>query len=154
MKWSRDSFQGTFWEKHKFEITQIDESLRYGILEQVSKIFAHPAMVSEDGNFEINSIPKDWGGPCNVKIMHKGIGPEKLAICKLAILKHYLQSHQYEKIVFFGDGSNDLCLSLYLSSDDIVFPREGYKLASLLDQHCVQANIIAWKDGFDILKHI
>ena len=105
-------------------------------------------------NFEINSIPKEWGGPCNVKIMHKGIGSEKLAICKMAILKHYLQLHQFEKIVFFGDGSNDLCLSLYLSSNDIIFPREGYKLASLLDQHCVQANVITWKDGFDIVKHI
>ena len=54
------------------------------------------------------------------------------------LLKHYLQSHKYEKIVFVGDGSNDLCLSLYLSSHDVVFPREGYKLVSLLDQNCVQ----------------
>ena len=127
---------------------------RYGIFEQVNKIFAQPAMVTEDGKFKISSIPKEWGGPCNVKIMHSAIGPEKLAICKLDILKHYLQSHQYEKIVFVGDGSNDLCLSLYLSSDDVIFPREGYKLASLLDQHCVQAKVIAWKDGFDIIKYI
>ena len=127
---------------------------RYGIFEQVSKIFAHPAMVTEDGKFKTSSIPKEWGGPCNVKIMHSGIGPEKLAICKMAILKHYLQSHQYEKILFVGDGSNDLCVSLFLGSDDVIFPREGYKLASLLDQHCVQAKVIAWKDGFDIIKHI
>ena len=26
--------------------------------------------------------------------------------------------------------------------------------SALLDQHCVQAKVIAWKDGFDIIKHI
>ena len=117
------------------------------MLKYVTDIFAQPAIVTDDGKFNVCSIPKKCGGPC------KAITTGR-QICKVAVLKHYLQSHQYEKIVFFGDGSNDLCLSLYLSSDDIVFPREGYKLASLLDQHCVQANVIPWKNGFDIIKHI
>ena len=120
---------------------------RYGMLKYVTKIFAQPGVVTDDGKFKVSSIPKEWGGPCKASTAGS-------QICKMTLLKNYLQSNQYEKILFVGDGSNDLCLSLYLSSDDVVFPREGYKLLSLLDQHCVQAKVIAWKDGFDIIKHI
>ena len=120
---------------------------RYGILKYVTKIFAQPAIITDDGKFNVCSIPKKWGGPC------KAITAGR-QICKVAVLKHYLQSHQYEKIVFAGDGSNDICLSLFLGSEDVIFPRVGYKLVELLEQHCVQAKVIAWKDGFDIMKHI
>ena len=120
---------------------------RYGILKYVTHIFAQPAIVTDDGKFKVSSIPKEWGGPCKASTAGS-------QICKMDLLKHYLQSHQYKKIMFVGDGSNDLCLSLYLSSHDVVFPRDGYKLVALLDQNCVQAKVIAWKDGFDIIKNI
>ena len=116
-------------------------------MKYVTHIFAQPAIVTDDGKFKVSSIPKEWGGPCKASTAGS-------QICKMDLLKHYLQSRKYEKIVFVGDGSNDLCLSLYLSSHDVVFPREGYKLVSLLDQNCVQAKVIAWKDGFDIIKNI
>ena len=117
------------------------------MLKYVTDIFAQQAIVTDDGKFNVCSIPKKWGGPC--KAITAGC-----QICKVAVLKHYLQSHQYEKIVFAGDGSNDICLSLFLGSEDVIFPRVGYKLVELLEQHCVQAKVIAWKDGFDITKHI
>ena len=120
---------------------------RYGILKYVTQIFAQPAIVTDDGKFKVSSIPKEWGGPCKASTAGS-------QICKMAILKHYLQLHQYEKIVFVGDGSNDICLSLFLGSEDVIFPRVGYKLVELLEQNCVQAKVIAWQDGFDIIKHI
>ena len=35
----------------------------------------------------------------------------------------------YDRIVYIGDGSNDVCPSLSLSSNDVVVARKGFPLA-------------------------
>ena len=54
------------------------------------------------------------------------------------------------------DVFNDLCVSLSLGSNDLIFAREGYKLDSLLKQYSstAQAKIISWKNGLDILLQV
>ena len=118
---------------------------KYGILDLIKDIFAIPTLITDDGKFKANTLPEEWGGPCKS-------GGGKL--CKLSTLKFYLKSHKYEKIIYVGDGSNDLCPTLILGANDLVFPRQGYSLETKLKQNCVQAKILPWKTGLDIMKHI
>ena len=54
-------------------------------------------------------------------------------LCKGRALSEYRRQHQcYERVVYVGDGRNDLCPCLQLSEEDVVICREGYPLARLL----------------------
>ena len=131
---------------------------KHNILKYVTKIFSEPSTITEDGKFEIGSIPKDWGGSCICEV-NKTAGPQQL-ICKKLVLQYHIKSidstTKYEKVIYIGDDFNDLCVSLSLGSNDLIFAREGYKLDSLLKQYSstAQAKIISWKNGLDILLHI
>ena len=94
------------------------------------------------GKLLISPIPENWGGPCKTS---------GRSICKVSVLKYFMEEHSYEKLVYVGDGSNDLCAALTLGANDIVCPREGFALEKLLKQNCVQAQILPWKDGIDLL---
>jgi pyridoxal phosphate phosphatase PHOSPHO2 len=66
---------------------------------------------------------------------------------------------EYERIIYFGDGGNDLCLSQRLTENDFVFPRKNYKLYKLLfnenKKNEIKAKIFPWENGkeiIDILK--
>ena len=58
------------------------------------------------------------------------------------------------RLIYVGDGPNDVCPALILNANDLVCPRQGLKMESLLQQYCIQAQIVSWKDGTDILKYI
>ena len=127
---------------------------KHNILKYVSKIFSEPSKITEDGKFEIGSIPKEWGGSCICEV-NKTAGPQQL-ICKKLVLQYHIKSNdtKYEKVIFIGDDFNDLCASLSLGANDLICAREGYKLDSLLKQHSARAKIISWKNGLDILSHV
>ena len=62
---------------------------------------------------------------------------------------------EYNKILYVGDGGNDLCLSKKLSEKDYVFPRKNYKLYKLLfnenKKDEIKANIYPWQNGQEII---
>lgn len=56
-------------------------------------------------------------------------------LCKGKALKEYLSEHcGYKRIVYVGDGRNDLCPCLKLTSEDVVICREGYGLQTELQK--------------------
>lgn len=77
-------------------------------------------------------------------------------ICKGNIMKEHILSKnkKYNKILYFGDGNNDLCPILKLTQNDFAFPRLGYVLDNLLKSHTTQANVIPWCTGFDIYEYL
>ena len=121
--------------------------VKHDLLDLIKEVFAIPTTVSDDGKITVNSIPKEWGGPCR--------SPGAGIICKASIIKYYMAKNQhYEKLIYVGDGSNDICPPPILGVNDIVFPRQDYKMESLIKNQCISAKIIPWKDGFDIMKYI
>lgn len=54
------------------------------------------------------------------------------ALCKGLYVRALLQYHP--RIVFCGDGANDLCAVLCLREGDIALVREGYKCSQLLKE--------------------
>lgn len=81
-------------------------------------------------------------------------------MCKRAILQQHQQQTQqhYDRIVYVGDGSNDLCPAQALRPSDIVFIRQGYALDNLMQDAAVAATVTAevvrWQTGHDILQRL
>lgn len=78
-------------------------------------------------------------------------------MCKNAIVKEHITlktNKTYDKILYFGDGRNDLCPVLNLTLNDIAFPRWGYTLENLLKVHETQAKVVPWCKGGDVCKHL
>lgn len=80
----------------------------------------------------------------------------EINMCKGTIIKnHVLKSNKkYNKILYFGDGKNDLCPVLNLTQSDIVFPRSGYILEKLLMSHTIQAEVVPWCTGDVIYEYL
>ena len=85
-------------------------------------------------------------------------------LCKSLIFEDYLKEikrENYDKLLFIGDGGNDLCLSKKLSEKDYVFPRKHFRLYELLfnenKMNEIKAKICPWENGmeiYDILKNL
>ena len=121
---------------------------KFGLLDIVQDIFAQPWTITDNGRILYTPIPTEWGGPCKITGQN---------ICKASILKYFVREHgPYENLIYFGDGLNDLCPSLSLKEFDSVCPKKGSNLELLLKEKIqnVQAQIIPWNDGTDLLKYI
>ena len=114
----------------------------YNLLEFITDIFSKPSTITECGKILISPLPKEWGEFC--KITNR-------KFCKAAVLQYFLKDRNYDKILYIGDGENDLCPALNLSAKDLVCPRKGYKLDTKIKEFCIQAQIVPWSTGQDIL---
>ena len=65
------------------------------------------------------------------------------------ILKYHLNqiNRQYEQIVHFGDGKNYFYVARSFGTKDIVFPRKGSRLVSILEKEPISAQVIPWTNG-------
>ena len=118
---------------------------KHGLLEYVQDVIGKPTEITDDGKMTVHPCPQDWGGPCRIT---------GRAICKVSVLRHFAQRQNYEKIIYIGDGKNDLCPALNLGKNDVVCPRKGYALISLLEKYCIQAQIVPWDNGIDLLQSL
>lgn len=130
-----------WWLKHK------------GLSHTVKKIFSNPATIEE----EMLKI-KMYHLQDYCKLSSKNL-------CKGQILDDYiskrsLEGINFERIIYVGDGRNDLCPILRLSEKDLAFPRIGYTLVNILKKSAddesqqVKAEIIPWETGNDILDNL
>lgn len=56
-------------------------------------------------------------------------------MCKGKALKNYvIQNGPFTKIYYSGDGSNDACPAQYLSENDVLFVRQGFSLAKIIEK--------------------
>ena len=133
---------------------------KHNLLTFVKKIYGRPARVNDNGKIILGDIPKEWAGPC--KSCEEGHGEKRdyKVYCKTSILKEYIDNattNKYENFIYFGDGHNDLCPALSFGANDIVCPRKGFKLESMINEaeysKNIQAKIIPWNSGFDILNN-
>ena len=118
---------------------------KYNLSHYIKELFAQPTSIAENGQMTVHPIPKAWGGPCK-----SGGG----IICKVSVMNYYLKDKKYNRIMYVGDGPNDVCPAPILRSNDLVCPRIEYKMESMLKEYCVQAEIVPWNNGLDILHHI
>ena len=88
-----------------------------GLGEVFSDVISNPTFFNNQGLFKIDYHHRNHGCPrCPANL------------CKSRALAPYKVG--YDKIVYVGDGDNDICPSLSLSSNDIVIARKGLNLAN------------------------
>ena len=56
------------------------------------------------------------------------------------------------RVVYVGDGANDLCPALCLGAEDVVLARAGYPLAGLLKERKIAAAVREWSDHDELAK--
>ncbi|XP_018310517.1 pyridoxal phosphate phosphatase PHOSPHO2 [Mycetomoellerius zeteki] len=126
----------------------IDTWLRSKRLDRVvSHVFTNPARYDK-GRLRVD--PYHMQDTCQMSAVN---------LCKGQILTDYIQDKRkqgksYERIVYIGDGRNDLCPILRLSETDLACPRKGYSLINRLNELSTsmspKAKIVLWEDGTDL----
>ncbi|XP_022919252.1 probable phosphatase phospho2 isoform X2 [Onthophagus taurus] len=134
---------------------------KYKLESCVDGVFTNPAHFDENGllNIEMYHLQTD----CNLSTKN---------LCKGRIMEEYLEAQEkngviYDKIIYFGDGFNDICPILRLKKSDLACVRENYKCASSIrsiKQHkpidssgkiyYIKCNVFYFNCGDDILNHL
>ena len=117
------------------------------LLPLIKRVFSRPSRITDQGKISLENPPIEWGGPCPIS---------GRSLCKGSILKHFTKDKHYEEIKYFGDGQNDLCPTLKLTSSDTVFPRKDYDLHNIITkgEHEIVAQVKPWSDGHEIMKSL
>lgn len=118
----------------------------------VSRVFTNPARFDDDGRLKVDMYH-----------MQRSCELSSINLCKGKILMDFIserrtQNVYYDRIVYIGDGKNDLCPIMRLSQTDLACPRKDYMLikclAKLPRDMYPAATIVTWKDGTDLLKEL
>ena len=80
-------------------------------------------------------------------------------LCKGQELEALRRRAAYARVVYAGDGANDLCPALILSAGDAVLARAGHALAALIAERArgppegrVQAQVLLWRDHAELFR--
>ena len=58
---------------------------------------------------------------------------------------------QYQGVLYLGDGLNDLCPSEISTA---VFPRRGFSLERAIEAQALNAEVLVWESGLEVLAWI
>lgn len=86
-------------------------------------------------------------------------------MCKRKVLTEYLAERaqeqvEFERVLYVGDGANDLCPALALSAADVAFPRKGYpmhRMAQELQRQqpaAFQATLVPWESATEVARYL
>ena len=95
-----------------------------GLSGAFSRVMTNPAYFDQDGRLCIGCYHAHTCQRCH----------RTPNLCKRTALKELLAERSFSKIVYIGDGGNDLCPSMALSEGDHVVARDGYTLAKRLKE--------------------
>ncbi|KAM4692280.1 phosphoethanolamine/phosphocholine phosphatase isoform 1-T2 [Rhinophrynus dorsalis] len=155
-----DLFRFLTKNQDRFEIILISDANMFGIESSLKsngyhslfrRVISNPTKVDKNGHLTL--------GP-----YHSHTCPQCPAnMCKRKILTEYLSERSqdgvaFEKLLYVGDGANDFCPSVLLTSTDIAFPRKNYPMHQLIrkmeekQKGTYQAKVVAW-DSADVITH-
>ncbi|XP_067930441.1 pyridoxal phosphate phosphatase PHOSPHO2-like [Watersipora subatra] len=120
----------------------------YGIYEQVEQVYANPVKCSDGKLIETYYHEnQDW---CSLSSKN---------LCKGKALKDHVEQKRasgvtYSRIIYIGDGENDYCPTLELSTGDYVFARKSFDLERKIKDNIseVAAKVFYWESGKEILQ--
>lgn len=127
-----------------------------GYRQVFSTVYTNPAEFQDDGCLTLQPFHhQDWCQLSSVNMCKGHILEDHISAAGAKAGSH---SSPYDLVVFVGDGSNDLCPSLRLRENDLVFARRGFKLANKLTDAengtKPTARVVLWDSGLDIMNKI
>ncbi|XP_030754897.1 probable phosphatase phospho2 [Sitophilus oryzae] len=128
----------------------------------VLRVFSNPAKYNDKGQLRIKMY--HFQEQCTLSTKN---------LCKGMILEDFMRSQhankvKYDRVVYVGDGHNDLCPILRLTDKGVACVRNKYKCSVLLNKllsgeniegfdknkHCLKAPVCIWDNGHEILDFI
>lgn len=118
----------------------------------VSRIFTNPAWYDDNGMLRVSMYHTQRS--CKLSAVN---------LCKGQVLMDYVKERRgqgvnFDRIIYVGDGRNDLCPILRLSQDDLACPRQDYALIDILNKlppdRRMKAKVVPWRDGRDLRSGI
>jgi len=75
-------------------------------------------------------------------------------LCKGQELDHLRQELGYKRVIYCGDGANDICPTLRLLEGDVVCVRRGHSLEYLVRERreAIKARVLFWEDHQELLS--
>ena len=95
---------------------------KHNLLDVVKTIHTNPASFDANGQLTVTPYHSHSCLQC-----HRNPN-----MCKGLIIEQIVSQSQYSRVVYIGDGQNDVCAAMHLSKEDYVVAREGYSLAKHL----------------------
>jgi pyridoxal phosphate phosphatase PHOSPHO2 len=118
------------------------------IYDHFTEIITNPGYIENDRLRVKRFIGKD--GP-----QHGCPNSCSVNICKGIEIERIIRTHNPERVIYIGDGRNDLCPSLKLGKNDFVFPRIGRALHKLVQNNeSIKATLRPWNTASDVLLEI
>lgn len=125
-----------------------------GLYDRITHIFTNPANFEDRGRLVVTPYTEQEA--CN--LCEKNI-------CKWEALKSHVDrvygtGKVYNRIMYMGDGKNDLCPCLKLSENDTIFARSGFKLEDEIKKirHAkkvkIAAEVIFYQDAAVMLEYL
>ncbi|XP_041365323.1 pyridoxal phosphate phosphatase PHOSPHO2-like isoform X2 [Gigantopelta aegis] len=148
-------------DSEKYEVIIISDSnsvfidfilTNFNLKQKITKVFTNPAEFSNSGCLMVNRYhTQDW---CDLSTVN---------LCKGHILQQYIQERKdqginFSKVMYIGDGSNDLCPGLTLRSQDYLCPRLGFSLLKKIsklqkgEEKSLSPQVLPWDTALDILS--
>nr|XP_003706641.1 PREDICTED: probable phosphatase phospho2 [Megachile rotundata] len=131
----------------------------------ITETFTNPAKISDDGMIRVDMYHVQ--NSCKLSTVN---------LCKGQILEGYIKKRNsegtyFDRVVYVGDGKNDLCPILRLCERDLAFPRKDYMLIKILNDTAIlndtilnnttnceipklQAGVFPWNHGIQILDKL
>lgn len=116
------------------------------------KVFTNPAAFDGSGHLTVENYHAHSCYRC----------PKNL--CKNVVLVEFVdkqlqQGVNYTRIVYIGDGGNDLCPVTFLKKNDVAMPRKGYTLQKTLSRMSqnlepMEYCVVAWSSGVEVISHL
>ncbi|XP_043392687.1 phosphoethanolamine/phosphocholine phosphatase isoform X2 [Chelonia mydas] len=155
-------FQFLSKNQDQFEIILLSDANMFGIectlraagvYSLFRKIFSNPSGFDKRGYLTL--------GPYHTHKCHQC--PANM--CKRKILTEYLMERaqegaEFESIFYVGDGANDFCPSVALTSTDIAFPRKGYPMHQMTQEmekkqpRAFQASVVPWDSAVEVCRYL
>ncbi|XP_048201231.1 pyridoxal phosphate phosphatase PHOSPHO2 [Perognathus longimembris pacificus] len=115
-------------------------------------VFTNPAAFDSNGHLTVENYHAHSCDRC----------PKNL--CKNVVLVEFVdkqlkQGVNYTRIVYVGDGGNDLCPVTFLKKNDVAMPRKGYTLHKTLSKMTqnlqpIESSVVVWSSGVEIISHL
>ncbi|KAI4460247.1 phosphatase orphan 1 2 [Holotrichia oblita] len=133
---------------------------KYNLTKNIDKVFTNPAnFVNDILNIQMYHLQTE----CKMSTKN---------LCKGRIMEEYIDAQKkdgvtYERVIYIGDGMNDLCPILRLQEGDLACVRVNYKCAELINLlelgqpidssgkcYKIKSEVFTWKNGCDILSYV
>ncbi|KAF9975883.1 hypothetical protein BGZ73_000281 [Actinomortierella ambigua] len=122
----------------------------YGISHLFDRVITNPASYDETERLHVQRRhgrdlpPHGCPNPCSANL------------CKGQELDAMMSIHDYDQVIYGGDGTNDFCAALHLRPQDTVLARSGLNLEKHIKSSSgqVKANVKYWQSTKDVLAYV